>query len=448
MTDYYVSSVDGNDGDNGTTWALAKATLTGGLAVATSAGDVIRVSHVHQEVLAADTTYTAQNHVSIIVVDRSNSDALALMDGTNGYIGHTANSYAVTFAGAFKVYMRGLYFLGSGTTVKLYNLNSADGMHCEYESCTFKMTQHSGSGVVFGSAGSNINAYCKLMNCVVNTTNGSQRPIQFGGGKSEIYGLTMTGTACRFGNALGRSAVAYFEGCDISNCTAGGDALWSDNSNSGFVATMVNCKIASGVTVMAAQSTVPNRGSTEVYLFNCDDSTEYFRIAHYSALGETTVSNTIYANDGAAYDGTAKCSWKITTTANCTFYTPYVSPWIDVYHSGTSAITPYLEALRSGSTTKYKDNEVWSEWSYQGTDNTTLAKFANDRMTPLGSAVDQTASSLDASGWTGEDGTNNAFMKLESGSITPYEIGHIRARVCVGATEITVYVDPKIRGLT
>jgi hypothetical protein len=167
---------------------------------------------------------------------------------------------------------------------------------------------------------------------------------------------------------------------------------------------------------------------------------------HADAFGETTVSNTIYANDGAAYDGTNKCSWKIVTTANCSYYYPYVSPWIDCYHSGTGAITPYLEILRSGSTIKYQDDEVWGEFSYQGTSGSTKATIVSDRMTLLGTAADQTASSLDASGWTGEDATNNAFMKLESGSITPAEIGHLRARVCVGEPSITVYVDPTIRG--
>jgi hypothetical protein len=94
-----------------------------------------------------------------------------------------------------------------------------------------------------------------------------------------------------------------------------------------------------------------------------------------------------------------------------------------------SAITPRIEVLRDGSATAYDNDEVWAEFSYQGTTGFTLSTIVNDRMTPLGTAADQTASSLDASGWTGEHASDNAFMKLESGSITPAEIGHLRARV-------------------
>jgi hypothetical protein len=192
---------------------------------------------------------------------------------------------------------------------------------------------------------------------------------------------------------------------------------------------------------------VLHKGNLTVTAFNCDAGDNHYAMYHGDAFGETTVSTTVYANTGASYDGTNKASWKIVTTANCNYYYPYVSPWMDVYHSGTSAISPYLEILRSGSTTKYQNDEVWGEFSYQGTSGSTKATIVSDRMVPLGTAADQTASSLGASNWTGEDATNNAYMKLESGSITPAEIGHLRARVCVGEPSITVYVDPLIRGL-
>ena len=48
MANIYVRSTDGNDADNGSTWALAKATIFGALAIA-AAGDTIYVSQVHAE---------------------------------------------------------------------------------------------------------------------------------------------------------------------------------------------------------------------------------------------------------------------------------------------------------------------------------------------------------------------------------------------------------------
>mgnify|MGYP003394608494 FL=1 len=49
MADRYGRSTDGADGDGGTTWALAKATLAG-LAAIDAAGDRIFLSQAHAEV--------------------------------------------------------------------------------------------------------------------------------------------------------------------------------------------------------------------------------------------------------------------------------------------------------------------------------------------------------------------------------------------------------------
>ena len=52
MANIYVRSTDGNNVDNGSTWALAKADLTGAAAI-DAAGDRIWVSQVHAESTAA-----------------------------------------------------------------------------------------------------------------------------------------------------------------------------------------------------------------------------------------------------------------------------------------------------------------------------------------------------------------------------------------------------------
>jgi hypothetical protein len=93
----------------------------------------------------------------------------------------------------------------------------------------------------------------------------------------------------------------------------------------------------------------------------------------------------------------------------------------------------------------FNDDDIWGEFSYQGNTGSTQADFANDRCTlanKLTAGEQPQASSSIA--WTGATGTPGKF-KLESGSITPAEIGHLRARVVVGEPNITVYVDPQIR---
>ena len=57
-TPIYLRSTDGNDGDDGTTWALAKATLVGSLAVVDVGGTVF-VSQVHAETQASNMILTS-----------------------------------------------------------------------------------------------------------------------------------------------------------------------------------------------------------------------------------------------------------------------------------------------------------------------------------------------------------------------------------------------------
>jgi hypothetical protein len=239
-----------------------------------------------------------------------------------------------------------------------------------------------------------------------------------------------------------RQKLVVFEGCDLSNYA---NTLFGNNDQSTGIFHLVNCKLGSGVTVAAFTSPL-NKSGNQIYLYNCANGDTHYAMEHYNALGQTTVDTGIYANDGAVYNGTNRCSWKIVTTANCSYYSPYQSPWIDCYHSGTSAITPSLEILRSGNATAYQNDEVWSEFSYQGTSGSPLAIIVDDAMALLGTPADQTTGALDASGWEAENGTS-WFGKLNpTAAITPAEIGHLRARVCVGEPSVTVYVDPTIRG--
>lgn len=196
---------------------------------------------------------------------------------------------------------------------------------------------------------------------------------------------------------------------------------------------------------MAAQ-TPANRGSAEVFMFNCHSGDSHYAFGHYDGLGSTIIETGIYANDGASPDGgTTRTSWKIVTNSGASFYTPYRSPWFDKYHSGTSAITPYFEILRDGSATAFNDDEVWGEFSIQATTGSVLPVFKDDRMTPLGTPAAQTNSSKTASDWTGENATA-WFGKIAAPSATtPAEVGYLRARCVVGKASTTVYLDPTIR---
>jgi hypothetical protein len=412
MPTYRVLNTGGNgDGSNWTTQAITtlKDAIEGH---ATSAGDIILVDKTHVDALATDTTFTIAADIRIICVDSAVSD-VSISSGA--VIGSQATNYSLFVNGGFVVFFSGITFqTGTNTNVNegMY-FTGTDAAHYEFDNCKFKFSNVAQEIAPRGGT-------VEFQGCTVDAA---------GSAPTELFAYGGAATNCRI----------VAEGCDFSHCTTlVGD--FAGNGKGEFL--FSNCKVPTGIYTI--DSVVPNKGSVAVWVFNCDDGDEHFRFAHYDPFGSTVAQTTIYANDGAKYDGSNGCAWVVTSTAYCSFYTPYLSPWIDKYHNGTSAITPSLEILRDGSAAAYQNDEVWGEFSYQGTSGSTQATIASDRMALLGTAADQTTGSLSASGWTGENATA-WFGKLESGSITPAEIGHLRARVCVGEPSITVYVDPKIR---
>jgi hypothetical protein len=444
MTIYYLSSVDGSDASDGLSWANAFLTYKFAVETASAAASgphIVYVDSAHSESLAADTTVTAAAEVRVVCVNRAGGDAPT----TGAIVGAQATNYAFTLAGAFKVYVYGMTFRnGTAGTNKNLVFNNSDGGHLELENCKLEGTGTSGSNIIrFGAASAGNDSFVNLRDCTVKFSAAAQ--VARFTIKGEAHNLTIdaAGTAPSVFITLGVGGCDWrFFGCNLAKCvgTLVGESAGVGSANVQFL----NCKFGSGVTIMAAVTTVPNRGSVSVTAYNCNAGDVNYDFYHGDAFGSTTVSATIYATAGAQTAATG-VSYKVITTANCSFYTPYVGPWIAKPQTSVgSAVTPSFEILRDGSATAYQDDEVWGEWSYQGTTGYPLAVFVNDRMAVLGTAANQATGALAAGDWTGENATA-WFGKLSPGAITPAEVGFIYGRVVVGEPSTTVYYDPQIR---
>jgi len=436
MANIFCSSTGSNTSPY-ETWAKAATTFTTAVGAATASGDVIAVDASSPPAdIAADTTWTFVNHVSVIASTNSGTSTITPTTmGTTTYLGVSgATSYAITLAGAFKVYFYGITFRVAGSSNKTMTLNSSDGGHFEFDSCYIWIGTSVFASLQLGAPNSHFTV-CR--NTVFRFGTTSQAfAIR---GRCEFYncsissaGSALSTMVANAGNANGRR----FVGCDLSHITG---TLIENDSNQSAQTTFVQCKLGSGVTVLGTQTSVPNKGSASAVLLDCSSGDTHGLFGYYDAFGSCISDVGIYYTSGAAAQ-----SWKITTTANCSYYTPFVTPSIDLYHTGTSAITPYLEILRDGSATAYQNDEVWGEFSAKVTSGTVMGTAYTDKMALLGTAADQAAGAGTGS-WTGEAGTAWSG-KIDSGSaLTPAENGHISARVFVGEPSITVYVDPQIR---
>lgn len=450
MATYYVWS--GAGGTNaGTSWTNAYTAFGSAVTAASTEGDVILVHYTHQEELTVDTTYTFTANIQIVSVNKDASDSPALM-GTGGWIGNSTTNRSIILQNANltqKFY--GITFRVSGTASDSIQIGPANGSQLEFESCYFWLGTTSttariqlGAG---GSGGSSLETQLNFHGCTFRFGSTSQGFAHACHSSKFIDGsISSAGSAPSnlfFSNGTGYSELY---GVDLSHVTG---TLVADRSGGIGLFKFIQCKLGSGVTVLAAQTTAPNEGAGEVLVLDCASGDEHYHFGHYNALGSTIIDTSIYANDGAEYNisGT-KHSWKIVTGSGASFIQPYRTPFISVYNEGTSAITPYLEAVRSGSSTKYNENELWSEWLVKSNSGSTNSELnQSDRGGVLASGTAQATGNLDATGWTGENATS-AFMKLSPGSITPAEIGDLCARVCFSAASATVYVDPQIRGRT
>jgi len=452
MTVYYVNFAQADDtGDGFTSWATAKKLLQSALTLATTSGDVILWHKDSAETVAADTTLAASANISIISVNKDASDAPT----PGATIGAQATNYSMNFfTGAFKIYVYGVTFkTGTNTSsTKGMNINHSDGQNLELESCEIQLYAASTGWMTFGGTTAANNTYTKLNNCSLRFSNTAQG-IQVQAAIVDIIGTTVASDgqqpAATFKAAANANNFRVMAtGCDFSH--GGGTSVIAASTGNGLGQFQFsNCKIGTG-TIFAPDTSVAGKGTTSALLLNCSTGDTHYDFYHHDAFGSTIASATIYANDGAKYDGTNGVAWNVTTTANCSFYTPYVSPWIDKYHSGTSAITPSLEGLWINATggAVIENDEVWGEFSFQGTSGSTKATInGTSRMALLGSPADQTSAKAFGD-WTASPATDSGdttFKLAPAAAVTPAEIGHLRARVVVGQPEITVYVDPTIR---
>lgn len=443
MATYYVWSGATGGTNAGTSWTNAYIAFSLAVSAATQSGDVILVHYTHQEAgLGADTTYTFGNHVNVISVDKDNSDAPTAM-GTGGWLGDSTNNRFIALNGAFKVYFYGITIRTAGATADEIRLSGSDGSNFEFESVYFWNGNTSTSSYIsIGLDASN--QYMRFINCTFRFGSTSQN-IAVRGARVEFEGCSIASAGSApttlFDDAFGGSSTngsspdVILNGCDLSHVTG---TLVGSMNNQPRVFRFAQCKLGANVTILATQ-TPANKSSGAALVFDCSSGDTHGLFGYYDAFGSCVSDTGIYYTTGAAAQ-----SWKIVTTANCSYYTPFVSPFVDFYNTGTSSITPYFEILRDGSTTAFQNDEVWGEFFVKTTSGSTQSTESSDRMTLLGTPANQAAGAGTGS-WTGE--AASAWSgKIDSGSaVTPAESGHIRGRVVVGEPSITVYADPQIR---
>lgn len=440
MANIYVRSTDGSDADNGSTWALAKATITGAAAI-DAAGDTIYVSQSHAESTASAITFALAGTLTAptnVICGNDGAEPPTAV-ATTGSVTTTGAS-SITITGV--CYVEGIAFrAGNGSSSANIVQASLDGNHQIYNICNFVLVSTNiNNGITPGSGSSGSESSVKWKNCDV---------------KFAAAGQSIKLTQCRFhwqggsllsGGTSPTNLIAVqadqldilVENVDLSNASAGIN-LFSPGALGSGKAMIRNCKLPASWSGSLGSPTAFN---TRLEMHNCDATDTNYRLWVEDYAGSIKSETTVVCTGGAS-DGTTPFSFKMATSSAAEYPAILLESielpaiWNDTTGSSKTVTVEFVH----DSVTNLTDAEIWLEVSYLGTAGVPLGTIINDaKADVLATAADQADSSA---AWTTTGLTNPNTQKL-SVTFTPEEKGYLQAKVIMAKASYTAYIDPRL----
>lgn len=418
--------------------ARGKSAVSSGWA---AEGDRVYLAHNHAETSSAAIAWTPAGSqtgppLEIVCVNSAGSVPPVSADlRTTASVTTTGNSNLHTSEGNSKAWFYGINFYCGSGAVDSYMMmcSSSSNSWSTYVNCSFNIVA-TGTNARLYMSGGNLGTF---VNCTVSFGNVSQN-IRLAGStvwrdsSSAVTGATIPDYLLRDEGCV----TFVLDGVDLSAMGSGKTIVADASSGQRGVVLLKNCKLGASVTVAAAPST-PNRARTDVLISDSGDT--HNRQERYQYGGVLTRESTIVRTGGAS-DGETSLSWKVVTTSACKWTVPFECFEIAIWNTvvGTSK-TVTIEIVNDGVT--LKNNEIWMDVQHLGTAGVPLSSKASSRSADILAAGANVPTSTVA--WTTTGLTSPVKQYLQV-SITPQELGWIRATVWVAKASQTVYIDPKI----
>jgi hypothetical protein len=414
MADIYVRSTDGNNADNGSGWALAKATLAGAAAIAV-AGDTVYVASSHSESTAATVTLTFAgtlgNPVRILSVDSGNPEPpTALLAGATIA---TTGASNITIAGF--IYAYGLKLVAGDSTGQCQIALSNGSFHREvFEDCVFDQRSNN-SNSMFRVTGSvttnpsitvwkNCNFSCSQANARMEVVNGR---FYWSGGQ------VLTPMTSLLHMHVGSWSNAEIENVDLSAMAS--TATLNPASGAGIVR-FRNCKPPAGWTgvLVAGVKNVMWRAE----LSNTDTGDTNYLLWIEDTYGSIRQHSTLYLSgtSGIKHNGSPiPLSYKMTAETTASYPFGLVEGmWMAFVNESTASQTITLEIIHNEAA-GLTDADIWLEVDYPATTGSTqYARVTDAKAGIFAAAVAQTASTAH---W--DDGLT------ERANSTAYAVGNL-----------------------
>lgn len=445
MADIYVRSSDGNDADNGSTWALAKQNIWAVEAI-DSAGDTIYVDSAFNVTdegivsIAIAGTVTSPSRILSVSSAGDPTPPTTLEKGATWLVADLFST-AIQLNGSFYCY--GVSFRsGQSTSTVLIRMGGATENVQIFEQCDFQLVGTGTGSFEFSGSGA---GKTTLKNCDIKLAAASQ----YINLKSSSFlwdgGTVLSGSVSPtyiFGtSAINIASTSVISGVDFSNF---GSSVNIANATSPIRLILRNCKLPASWSGSLVNSTGGQAGF-RAEMHNCDSGDTNYRIWIEDYAGSVKQDTGIYL-DGGTTDGTTSLSYKFASSANCNFASGRLyGPEMHIWNEAVGVpITTNVEIAHSsqgaGTDGVLQNDQIWLEVMYLGTSGYPLGTWTNNAKTDvLAMATDQPISTAT---WQGT--TSGWDTQKLSVTFTPQKKGVIVARVVMGAASKTVYVDPNI----
>lgn len=438
MASYYVDSNAGGAG-TGADWANAFTTLSAAFS-GKSAGDIFYVAHNHAQTQASALTLTAPgtpaNPSKVICVTSAGSVPPVAADLRTTATVSTTGANSMEFAGTGVVYEGIIFQAGSGASAGSITLVTATSSYRKFKNCGLVLNNTSGSSTIT-MATAHSGTYIELDNTYMSFgATGQQVSLSFGrftwkNTPSALQGSAVPTTLITY--TSGVPSIIELRGVDLSAAGSGKTLFTNSGSTAVPEIKLLDCKLNASVTIQGAPG---GPGAHQLDTWRAGASGVNYNVFSNRYQG-TLVEELTIVRTGGASDGTTPLAWKIVTTANSHWESPFESPPIVLWNDTTgSSVTATVQGIWGGGAVP-NDDEIWLEVEYLGDASSPKGSFVNDsKATSLTTAAGQTA----GSGTWGGSTTKFALGV----SFTPQQKGWILARVKAAKASSTFYVDPKV----
>jgi len=432
---YYVRSSDGNDGDDGLSWANAKATFGAAVTLA-AAGERIYVDDDHQETLTADTLYafagTEGSPVEVIVVLTNTTTAVAdYNDGIQWIEGDTGDD-EIEFSGYS--YFWGIYFEVGDMATNFVSVDSS----VIFEKSKIKLDEVVGDYLgLYGD-----NAQLNLIDSDVEFGHISNYFRLTGTATLIWIGGTLTGDQNNLFYIYDDGGVVRATGIDISSMDAGNIFYVAEGSER-ILGYLKGIKLHANNPTLITAGVSPEKGS-EVLMDIADNGNTIYKFRREYQYGYAQDETTKVITGKALYDGVNEFTTKMVSRAAPT--ASYFDPWR--YHlttlreAGFAANRTYTVHIAQDDAAvqppELDNDEVWIEVIYPDDANAKYNIDTDKKATPTTAAAAQTAS---GEGWEGLAATTRLQELAVTINAADGKNGPVEIWIC---SDTTIYVCPEV----